>query len=260
MIASRDQSRLLFFVAVSVKTGVIILFSSTLTLMSLMWGKSGTGPGLLKSHTTTTRQMYSSFLMMMRKRSCPTTTPNLWWVCLHFGDSTPRLGLYNSLCLLQASLIMGVTAVSFSTKHEDHSIHDGYPHRSLHFWWQEKTNQSIWFALSLYCWTIHQSQQRFQLAESVIELKLLSSKNFPNRFRREWVWTYQKKLIFETSDCFLSFVLSPDSFFLARRKCQCLSGLRGVTRGAVLPGESLYLVFTSGSIKWHPPRGVWLQT
>ena len=61
------------------------------------------------------------------------------------------------------------TATSFSTKHENHNIHDGYPHRSLHFWWQEKTNQSIWFALSLYCWTIHQSQQRFQLAESVIK-------------------------------------------------------------------------------------------
>ena len=154
--------------------------------------------------------------------------------------------------------MMGVTATSSSSKHEDHSYMTSYPHRSLHFWWQEKTNQSIWFALSLYCWTIHQSQQRFQLAESVIELKLLSSKNFPNRFRREWVWIYQKTSL-RTSDCFRSF-LSPDNFLSPSRKCQWLSGLGVVTRGAVWPAESLLLLFTSGSIKWHPRRGLWHQT
>ena len=85
-----------------------------------------------------------------------------------------------------------VTKASCSTKTWRSQHHDGCPHRSLHFWSQEKTNQSIWFALSLYCWTIHQPQHRFQLAESVIKLKLLFSKNFPNRFGRKRVWTYRK--------------------------------------------------------------------
>ena len=55
-----------FFVAVSVKTGVIIIFFSTLTFMSLTWSKSGTGLGLLRSQTP--RQVYS-FLMIRKKLS-----------------------------------------------------------------------------------------------------------------------------------------------------------------------------------------------
>jgi len=52
---NRNMRKLLIFYlffAVSVNTWVINISPSNLTLMSLMWGRSGTGPGSLKSQTT----------------------------------------------------------------------------------------------------------------------------------------------------------------------------------------------------------------
>ena len=104
--------------AVSVKTGVIIIFLlHTLTLMSLMWSKSGTGLGLLKSQKPL-RQMYS-FLMIRKKLSYN----------IQSMLTMPAFqGLHPTIRALQQPLsssgqldLMGVTAASFSTKYTNHS-------------------------------------------------------------------------------------------------------------------------------------------
>ena len=146
-----DSAVYWFLVAVSDKTGVIILFSSTLTLMS--WHGAILALVQARSNHKPLRQMYS-FLMI--RKSYPTTSTIMLTMPAFRGLHPTTQALQQPLSS-SGQLVVVTTAPCF-TKHEDHSIHDGYSHRSLHFCWQEKTNQSLWFALCLYCWTIHQSQ------------------------------------------------------------------------------------------------------
>ena len=171
---------------------------------------------------------------------------------LHPNDS----GSSKPCCLLRPAC--GSAQASCSTKTWKSQHHDGCSHMSLHFWSQEKTNQSLWFALCLYCWTIHQSQSRFQLAESVIEFETASfEKKLSNCFRREWIWTYRKTFSLKHQIASIA-SYPPTAFGRHAENASWLSGLWGFTREGCLTGRvAVTSIHLWGSKNWPPPRGGW---